>query len=247
MNILVCGDTHSNEVNIELLCIEAVAKNIKLIIVVGDFGYFPNTSWGQKFLEDLKRIYEIYKVEIHFIKGNHENHDALNELPIVDGVAKVMDGVYYHPNMIPFTIGDYSFVAVGGANSIDKMYRKQYIDWFPNEMITMDDYYKSCSMAPCDIVLSHDAPVGVVLTDYLDWMVPSYDTTQHRLLLQNIVNNLKPKLLVHGHWHVRYKDIAYGESNTNVIGLHCDAMRTKQTFELDTKKDLAIQFEQFKP
>ena len=247
MNILVCGDTHANEVNIELLCIEAVAKNITLIIIVGDFGYFPNTDWGQKFLAELKRIYETYKVEIHFIKGNHENHDALNELPIEDGVAKVIDGVYYHPNMIPFTIGDYSFVAVGGANSIDKAYRKRYIDWWPNEMITMEDYYKSCSMIPCDIVLSHDAPVGVVLTDYLDWMVPSHETTQHRLLLQNIVNNLKPKLLIHGHWHARYKDIAYGETNTNVIGLHCDAMRTKQTFELDTKKDLDIQFEQFKP
>jgi hypothetical protein len=55
MRILVVGDVHGNTDFMRTAIERAAARGITTILQVGDFGYWPHTKSGEKFLTDLER------------------------------------------------------------------------------------------------------------------------------------------------------------------------------------------------
>lgn len=201
MHILIFGDSHMNLGNLDNVIDYAEARGCSYLLSVGDFGYWPHIEEGRAFLHYLSERLKEKDMEVHFIKGNHDNHEYLATLP-QDEVSEVSPLVYYHPNMTTWVLGEYTFCAVGGAYSVDGWKRTFGKDKWPNEEITNADIYASIGIN-ADIIISHDCPESVDIDDYLDNKRDPM-TFGHRMKLQSIVDEIKPKYVIHGHYHERF-------------------------------------------
>lgn len=81
--------------------------------------------------------------------------------------------------------------------------------WWPTEMIRFEDAElakkNAVEKGPIDIMFTHDVPTGVDVPGIHSvdkWRWP--ETWQNRDLLREVYDVVQPKLLIHGHYHVRY-------------------------------------------
>ena len=81
--------------------------------------------------------------------------------------------------------------------------------WWPTEMIRFEDAElakkNALEKGLVDIMFTHDCPTGVDVPGIHSdqkWQFP--ETWQNRDLLREVFDVVQPKLLVHGHYHVRY-------------------------------------------
>lgn len=99
--------------------------------------------------------------------SNHENHDALDAYPVEfwngGKVHKISDSIIHLMRGQVFTIEGKKFFTMGGAESHDKIYRKEGISWWPREMPSNDEYEEGLANLDkvnnqVDYILSHCAP-----------------------------------------------------------------------------------------
>src|SRR6059058_2673772 len=53
-----------------------------------------------------------------------------------------------------------SFLALGGAASIDRKHRRDRYSWWVEEYLTEEDILTAQSSGPVDIMITHDSPYG---------------------------------------------------------------------------------------
>lgn len=197
MKILFLGDTHAN---IKLVNQAVnVSKNTKidLIIQVGDFGYFPNLI--PTFLEQFNS-----SVPFYFIDGNHEDHLSLKAYQELDTPIEVKDNLFYCPRGIIHKIEGYNFLFMGGATSIDWRVRTPGVDYFTEENISQGQLMRCQSRlsnySKIDVMVTHESP-------YLPPGIKPFEGTErdsNKLAIKLLYEEVKPSLLVHGHYHTRY-------------------------------------------
>jgi len=96
------------------------------------------------------------------VDGNHEDSARLDAHPIdEDGRRRLSDHVWHLPRGFRWQWGDSTWVAVGGAVSVDKQYRIEGKTWFAAEELTSEEADLIIAAGPADIVVAHDAPLGV--------------------------------------------------------------------------------------
>jgi len=233
MKILIAGDTHGDKDNILHLTSKASGNGCEKILILGDFGYFPHMANGQSFLDYCEKMAKTHKIEIHWIKGNHDNHEAL---AAYSGAVKIRPHVIFHQNLHVWKWGKYNFCAVGGAYSIDKNHRTIGIDWWIDEQVSMADVYNCEDIKEnVDIIVSHDCPMSVNINSHLDFKNDP-ETANNRNKLQAIVDVLKPSKVFHGHYHVMIEDGIgnHPDGTFDSIGLASNVNpRKKQTLIFD--------------
>lgn len=198
--IFVTGDTHG-EIDIGKLSRKnfdyAGLTKKDYIIICGDFGCVwsgeKKDYWWLDWLEELP-------CSILFCDGNHENFDFLNAYPIEEWNGGKTHIIRPHIRHLMrgeiFTIDSFKFFVFGGATSIDRIYRKEGVSWWSQELPT----YAECEYALAnldkhawvvDYVITHSAP----------------DNIQHRInpnYQHDIVTNLLftiDKQLTFTHWY----------------------------------------------
>lgn len=135
--IFITGDTHGN---IDFAKLKIFAdKNQNLtrndyMIIAGDFG----AVWNKDTLErDLKPYIEL-PLTVLFFDGNHENFEILNSLPIEEWhggkIHKIKPNIFHLMRGQIFNIEGKMFFTFGGATSIDKLYRTEYLSWWRQEL-----------------------------------------------------------------------------------------------------------------
>lgn len=160
--IFITGDTHGDK-NIYKVGIEKLISHEKLtkkdyLIILGDFGavwFGDKDSFGNAIVPNnysmgakLKRhigadsflldIWESRPFTTLFIDGNHENHKLLNSYP----VSKWNGGKVHiiRPSIIHlmrgqiYNINGMSFFTMGGASSVDRLFREENYSWFEEEL-----------------------------------------------------------------------------------------------------------------
>jgi Icc-related predicted phosphoesterase len=226
MRVFVLGDTHGREDAIDLSVRVAKTEGCDLIIQVGDFGYWPHLPSGKAFMTFVEETCAKYGVTLWWLDGNHENHDLLEVLVDehgYDAPIELSPHVIYLPRSCRWTWDDVSFMALGGAYSIDKARRTPHVSWWPGETITAGDVERAIAGGPVDVLLTHDAPLGVTpwaeraSIDRRKDLWP--ESKANREALTAVFDAVKPSLLVHGHYHRRYTD-HIGE--TRIEGLAAD-------------------------
>lgn len=238
--LLVAGDVHGNLAWMRTLCDLAAQHGCDAVLQLGDFGYWPHYPDGVRFLQHVSRHATHTGLNVYWIDGNHENHDALAALAPRDGFITVSERCLYVPRGHRWTWRGVRFGALGGAFSIDWRDREPGKSWWPEEIPTVEDVER-LGTAPLDVLVTHEAPAGVPLEGY---RLPAEDEVRAeevRRHVRSAVEATLPTLVLHGHWHRRNTyELAWptekrGElvwRSTLVEGLAADVQRDSQAWAI---------------
>lgn len=139
-----------------------------LVLVAGDFGA-PWTAGEDERDRSALAFHEKKCYTTLFIDGNHENFPALYSYPEVtflgarchqlrEHVLHVMRGEVLHTK-------HHRILCMGGACSVDKMYRKEGVSWWPQEIPTEEEWehcMASLEQEKPDLIVTHEAPCSLV-------------------------------------------------------------------------------------
>lgn len=216
MNIMLLGDTHGDR-GFTLKAIRWAAENsIDRIVQVGDFGFWPRTNAGQKFLHDVGKQSVESHVPLYFIDGNHEDHlylKGLRERHTGDSMIHFSKyGKYpitYIDRGARWEWGGVCFGAFGGAYSIDRRSRIEdsgTYGWFREET---PDESKIEMLGKVDVLITHDSPIVPPVMYGHNFKTDETSMQSQRAVYRAMVSS-GAKLLVHGHWHLNERYLVHG-------------------------------------
>lgn len=245
---LYLGDTHGDLDFVERAARVAAEYDAE-IIQVGDWGMvWPHRNTKTWDVEDrtshqlaalstvLSQAGEVHAkppVVMRFIDGNHDWHPKLAEYVEMNSMAcatlpgggvQIAPSVIYQPRGSTHEDEDGTrFLFVGGAPSIDRVHRTKGFSWWPEEVISEQDFRSAMNADyPIHVLVTHDAP------DYPPGYEPKGDL-RHRTesadamwKLRRLGDRFAPALHVHGHWHTR---ATTHRGTTRVEALHCNHSR----------------------
>lgn len=125
------------------------------------------------------------------VLGNHENYDAYDQLPLSEWngaqVWRLAPNVIVVKSGEVFTLNDKTFLVIGGANSIDRLYRINHLSWWKQELPTQGEVDQMLTTVEAhgykfDYLLTHCAPTYLhqhitgdhtqdILTDFLQFLM----------------------------------------------------------------------------
>jgi len=131
-----------------------------------------------------------------FVDWNHENFDALLQLPEIlmfwDFVGKVTDSIYHLKRGKVYTINSSKFFVMWWALSTDKNFRTPWIDWWPQE--TPDSFefrlgYENLEKHnnKVDYIISHTCPESIIDKMFWKWYSENKDIVSKYF---NSINNI---------------------------------------------------------
>lgn len=207
--LYITGDTHGNFDRI-LKWTETtnLNKDKDFLFILGDFGYI----WDNKrtsFEKDNLDFISCLPFTTLFIDGNHENHERLNSMRVVNfsgGKAhKVYDSIYHLMRGQVYEIAGKRIFTFGGASSIDKHLRTEGISWWKEEEFNYHDAntaYENLNKVgwEVDYVLTHSAPFSI-----RDKLFESNKPSSTERMLEAMLRNIKFKRWYFGHYHIDKK------------------------------------------
>lgn len=223
--IVLAGDWDANISRACAVVQYAGARSISTVVQLGDFGVAAGGPWLTRFLDTLESACDHYAVTVFFVDGNHEHFPSLAGLPVDAGTGArtVRPHIYHLPRGLRWRWHDNTWMALGGAHSVDRPDRKEGVSWWPEEHLTTQQVRDAIASGPVDVMVCHDAPAGVLIPGLSSTGFPAAEIAtadRHRDLLATVVDATSPALLFHGHYHIRYRGI---RGNTTIIGLADDS------------------------
>ena len=231
--IMVAGDWHGNEEwavsVIRRVPLLLAGESQRIVLHLGDFGIWPDQA-GKDYLSRVSVALAEAGAELWFVDGNHEDFsqlDKLDENPGPDGRVMVVPRVMHLLRGYRWSWHGLTWLACGGAVSLDRAVRTEGVDWWPEEEITTGQEVAISSGGHADVMVCHDCPSGVAHTfahPPPEWAAEDLARNDaHRRRLQRIVDSVMPAYLMHGHLHRAYQrtcDFGYGP--VRVAGLDAD-------------------------
>jgi len=175
VGILVTGDTHGDmrRFNNDNIKSQGGGKYPSHVLVAGDFGLVwstnPDDMEERKWLEWL----DAKPWETIALLGNHENFERAYAFPLEEHLGapmyRVSEKVWLMQHGNIYTIDGKTFFAFGGAESIDKVFRKNRLSWWEEEIPTRTDYDRGVRSLKAvagkvEYVITHTAPLEVIDT-----------------------------------------------------------------------------------
>lgn len=138
--IFVTGDTHGHIDYEKLLKLKELNLSYDdYLLICGDAGIVRSEDTLEYYVD----LYNDIGCTIIFVDGNHENFDLLNTFTLVEYRGAFMHQIDQHIFHVLrgeiMVIDNLSFLCVGGAVSIDKMYRTPHLSYWKDEEITFHD------------------------------------------------------------------------------------------------------------
>lgn len=206
----VTGDIHGytdiSKLNSKNFPINKNLSKEDYVIIAGDFGLV----WDNKNDELYWRKWLARKnFTTLFIDGNHENFNLLSTYPIEiwngGRVRRISDSIIHLMRGQVFTIGGYKYFTFGGAQSHDKEYRKENINWWPAEMPSIEEYEEGLKNLEqtnweVDFVITHMCPTST-LKILKDRITTDVKVDQLSEYLEQIQGRLRYRKWFFGHFH----------------------------------------------
>lgn len=205
MGTIYLGDIHGN---FDFVSWYIKAHNISdcSIVQVGDFGIgFMNESNINKEAQSLKKLNDVlvnFNVTLYAIRGNHDNPKYF------DGTFNLYERIHLMPDYSIESIEGKSHLFVGGAISIDRKYRTEGVDYWPEEKFKLDES-KLQDITGIDVLVTHNSMS----------FLPPYSINQLVLDFASTDAGLLEQLLEERAAFTKMWDILTKE-NRNSIGLH---------------------------
>lgn len=209
------------------------------VIVCGDFGLL----W-KGFLSDEEIYWTTWLNEkpwtTLFVDGNHENFVRIKQLEDVEmfgsKVGKISDSIFHLRRGEVYSIPDFpstskKIFTFGGAASIDKHMRREYVSWWPEENPSYSEMQKGLENLEkhnneVDVVITHTIPLGLFSSLGMDG--PRFNIKDvAEEYLGEVRRAVKFKKWYFGHWHINRTFFSEGQS---FHGLYEDIVRLDVTW-----------------
>jgi calcineurin-like phosphoesterase family protein len=231
--VLILGDTHGDAIT-HVEAIKAAAVNgAQHVFQVGDCGLFPAFYDTTESADIVNEVARGLDVMCHWIRGNHDSTDAweffIKTFPDGKGRGLYRSNIRLYPRVKYFKAFGLQWLEVGGAISIDKIYR------LSDEKKTghRTQYWDDEAISGADLRLVDDRKVDVLLTHDCSNKTPfgqrikdDPDSEQNRMKVDKILNRSRPDFHFHGHMHEKYDWGNYMvhqmNHETRTIGLECN-------------------------
>jgi len=215
------------------MCADARLMGCDVIVQCGDFGFWAHTPKGSAFLDAASAALAATEMRCVWVDGNHENHEVLRNVYMENGTQDdegfwiIRPRLAYAARAHRWEWDGLRYLALGGAFSIDKEWRHPMVSWWPLETISMAEAELAASGGKADVMVTHDCPWGV------DGIIGSGtagnkdffpESQANRKVLLSVVEEVRPSLLVHGHYHHRNSALLRLRDGweVQVEGLNCD-------------------------
>lgn len=208
--IAIAGDWHHDSFYALKALNYANAQGANVIIHVGDFGYLHSAD---AYLRRINQFCEERDMIFMFVDGNHENHPSLLDVPVgEDGVRRILPRLWHLPRGFRWSWHGVTFMALGGAYSVNRPGSREHIDWHMEETITLGQAYNAISGGPVDVMITHDCPSGAKIPVFENveqvFAADQLEASErHRAILRAVVDEVTPRFLFHGHYHTAYQDV----------------------------------------
>lgn len=236
MRIVFSGDIHGSVTQLRFVFKTAQAHECDLVWACGDFGFWPHTAHGVKFLEAVDALVEETGIKLFWTDGNHENHDELDRLRWVHGEEcpiATSAGSWWVPRGCVVALDGVDFMSYGGGYSVDWKRRVKGKSWWPQELVD-EGHVRGVPDVPVDVLVTHDTPFGEGVLSYKDSIPESLD---QRRILSELVDRVQPRLVFSGHHHVRstFRTVTPKGWQATVRVLGRDGMGRDSVYVFDTE------------
>jgi len=146
MAYYLTGDTHGMDSFIQRFSTknfpvkEMFGENY--IVILGDFGILWDYE-SKKQVRYLTKWLKMKPFKVLFLAGNHENYDMLEALPVEDfkggKVGVVSDQILWLKHGSIFNFDGKKVGVFGGASSIDRGTRIEFVTWWSQEIPKVQD------------------------------------------------------------------------------------------------------------
>ena len=210
--VYLTGDIHGDPERVVQFCLSMKPRRTDTIILLGDVA--ANYTGGQRD-EWVKQTLEKLKIYILCIHGNHEMRPSTIESY---KLKEWCGGLVWYEEAYPhllfakdgeiYTIEGKSYLAIGGAYSVDKSYRIErnygwWADEQPSEEIKRYVESQIEKVKRVDYVLSHTCPFKYEPREaFLNFIDQSTVDDSTERWLDKIEETLEYKLWFCGHWHI---------------------------------------------
>lgn len=205
MNVAVAGDWHANT----RWAVHAIREMTRrpgtapeIVLHAGDLGVWPDRA---EYLRLLDQALADNGMELWFVDGNHEDHRLLARSRATVETPWLTPRIRWLERGWRWNWHGRTWLALGGAVSVDKDYRTEGAGWFPEEEITAEQESAVIAGGHADVLLSHDAPSRVRLplgVPPAGWLSQIPRAEAHREKLQRICRAVRPRWIFHGHYHL---------------------------------------------
>ena len=210
--IIITGDTHMI-IDYHKLFRRSFNKKIyrkitdkDYLIICGDAGVvWDDSKENQHFIRYLTNK----KWTTLFVDGNHENYEALDNMPVEiwngGKIHRINDKIFHLMRGQVFTIDGLKFFTMGGANSVDKQYRTECVNWWRREIPSYDECDEALKNLEqhdwtVDYILTHTPPESI-LVDLIPW----YERDAASVFLEEVKKRVNYKHWYFGHLHIDRK------------------------------------------
>lgn len=204
--LFITGDTHGindiRKLTNENFPIQEELDKSDVLCIAGDAAI----CWtGGNADKQLQKWYEDKPFTTFVIDGNHEGHELLSKLPIIEKfggkVHQISNSVFYAIRGEIYTINGKKILTLGGAESTDKQYRVEGYSWWEQESITQKDFNNALNNLErynydVDYFITHTG--GSEVVKFLGFNIFPSDK-----YIDFILNSLPPRTRHYcGHYHV---------------------------------------------
>lgn len=225
-NVAFIGDVHMEaQATITALKYASNWHHADVAVQVGDFGW----NLDAKFLKAVEEYLQIKNMYLFYLPGNHEDYNKLYSYPLDEfGTRPITERIINLPRGFRWNWNGVDYMALGGAHSIDKLYRKTggpNQTWWPQERITDEEAAYASREGNVDIMLTHDCPTGINIPgitkgDTTYWPKVMVDESNaSRDTVRRVVDAVRPKRLICGHYHVRHTDKLLGYNYMTIVDI----------------------------
>lgn len=209
--IYLVGDTHGElEIYkvIHFFRTESLAGNLTdedYLIILGDVGLCWDGGRNDAY---VKNCLEALPLTTLWIDGNHENFDIIDSLPVTEWkggkVQYIGKKIIHLMRGYVYDICGRSFFAFGGGFSIDKMYRREGVSWWPREMPSVEEYERGRENLArrknqVDYIITHTAPADIA-EQLVPIVYPGEEELQY--YFQELAGCVSFERWYFGHWHM---------------------------------------------
>lgn len=181
-----------------------LAYDVKTVFQLGD--------WWMDPLETDALFAEAGIERVFVTLGNHEPWDQIS--PLLDAypgaAVRVSDITWILPRPARLIIGGRTVLSLGGAASVDKIWRTEGLDWWPDEAITDAQVAAAIVGGHADVMLTHESPAATPVRAVRELLGTNpnrfptealEESAKSRARVSEVWDAVRPELLMHGHMH----------------------------------------------